>query len=183
MNYQEISSKVANIIKGQFGIYVVVKASCDKKLLKGGAHYMGRIEKVTMINNARLGVSYKGMVETKASKEFTPQPLRGFTWLVYPFFKQADKSGKIYLNINYRQCDARTSFKSVYLLDGRVATDDEVNDFTQYFKGNSSQPKTQIAVGVSAADATSVVTYDIDGVSYVGTSKEDAIKVFSELTK
>ena len=179
-----IQSAIKTLIKGQFGIFLVVKSSCDKKLKKSGSHYLGRIEKVTMLSNAKVGASYKGMVQAKADEKFTPQPLKGMHWVLYPFIKESDKSGKQYLCVNYRKCDARTAFKSYYLLDGKLATKEQIDEFKAYFYAEKKeQPQTQVAVGVSEEEMTSVVNYCIDDIEYFGNSKNDALKIFAELSK
>jgi hypothetical protein len=174
--YQLTKSVVDETRKGQLGICVVALTSCDNKLLASGRHYIGRIQKATIITNARLGVKYENMVSVKGDgSAFVPSKPNGMTWIEYPYFKQADRSGKIYLSINYRECDERTKFKSVYLLDGEVATDEDVERFEAYFKGGSSYSKKQAAAGVvNEHEQTKVVQYDVNDIAYIGTDKKAA---------
>ena len=174
-----INSALSTLKKGQFGIYVVAKTSCDNKLCASGKHYKGRIEKMTIIENVRLGCSYQGMVESKADTDFTPQPMKGFRWVSYPYIKESLKSGSWYLNVCYRPSDKRTVIKSYYLLDGQVATKEQIADFEQYFYATKrAMSSTQIAVGVAQQDETRVLSYIIEGIAYIGTSKNDAYKAY-----
>jgi len=181
--YQLTKSVVDETRKGQLGICVVALTSCDNKLLAGGRHYIGRIHKATIITNARLGVKYENMVSAKGDGSvFTPSKPSGMTWIDFPYFKQADRSGKIYLSINYRECDERTKFKSVYLLDGDIATDEDVRRFKTYFKGGSGYSKKQAAAGVvNECEQTKVVQYDVNDIAYIGTDKKSAEETFEDI--
>ena len=173
---------LSTLIKGQFGIFLVAKTNCDKKLNADGKHYRGRIKKVTLIENPKLGCSYEGMVQSKATTNFTPQPLKGFRWVSFPYIKESLKSGSWYLNVCYRPCDQRTKIKSYYLLDDKLATKEQVKDFEQYFYATKkSMPSTQIAAGVAPQNKTNVLTYIIDGIEYLGESKADAYKAYESL--
>jgi len=184
--YQAAKQVLDDTKKGQFGICVVALTSCDKKLLAGGRHYIGRIHKATIITNARLGARYESMINKKADEgvNYIPQKPNGMTWIDYPYFKRADRSGEIYLSINYRECDERTKFESIYLLDGKVATSAEVERFKVYFKGGSSYSKKQSLAGVTdEREQTKVVQYNVNDIAYVGTNKSDAENIFEEIIK
>ena len=178
----ENSFNVINgLFKGQMGVYIVVRSSQDNKLLAGGRGYMGRIEKVTVVENARIGCAYENKVSAMADEKFVPQARRGFTWLQYPIFEISDKKQETYVTFNYRPCDTRTKFNSCYLLDGRLATDAEVEEFKQYFKKSGSYSKTQAAVGITnEEEQTKVVRYRINDIAYVGTNKGDAYRIYEE---
>lgn len=182
VRYNLIKSIVDGFKRGQLGIFLVSEVSCDNKFLSCGRRYIGRVSKVTMISNARLGVSYEGMVSAKCDGKvkFTPSKPSGMTWIDYPYFKQSDKSGKIYLSLNYRPCDERTKFESYYILDGHVATPAEVEDIEGCMKSSrSGYSAKQGAIGVADECAqTRVVQYYVDDVHYIGRSKAEAVAAY-----
>lgn len=182
VRYNLIKSIVDGFKRGQLGIFLVSEVSCDNKFLSCGRRYVGRVSKVTMISNARLGVSYEGMVSAKCDGKvkFTPSKPSGMTWIDYPYFKQSDKSGKIYLSLNYRPCDERTKFESYYILDGHVATPAEVEDIEGCMKSSrSGYSAKQGAIGVADECAqTRVVQYYVDDVHYIGRSKAEAVAAY-----
>ena len=182
VRYNLIKSVVDDFKKGQLGIFLVSEVSCDNKFLAHGRQYVGRVSKVTMISNARLGASYEGMVSAKCDGKvkFTPSKPSGMTWIDYPYFKQADKSGKIYLTLNYRPCDERTKFESYYLIDGHVASVAEVAAIESCMKSSGSgYSAKQSALGVADECAqTRVVQYYVDDVRYVGNNKSEAMTAY-----
>ena len=182
VRYNLIKSIVDGFKRGQLGIFLVSEVSCDNKFLSCGRRYVGRVSKVTMISNARLGVSYEGMISAKCDGKvkFTPSKPSGMTWIDYPYFKQSDKSGKIYLSLNYRPCDERTKFESYYILDGHVATPAEVEDIEGCMKSSrSGYSAKQGAIGVADECAqTRVVQYYVDDVHYIGRSKAEAVAAY-----
>ena len=182
MAYANSYNIINGLFKGQMGVYIVVRSSQDNKLLAGGRGYIGRIEKVTLVENARIGCSYEGKVNAMTDEKFVPQARRGFTWQNYPIFEISDKKQEMYVTFNYRPCDERTKFKSFYLLDGHLASDAEVAEFKQFFKKSSSYSKTQAAAGITnECEQTKVVRYRINDIDYVGVSKGDAYNVYEGL--
>lgn len=182
MAYANSYNIISGLYKGQMGVYIVVKSSQDNKLLAGGRGYIGRIEKVTLVENARIGCSYEGKVNAMTDEKFVAQPRRGFTWQNYPIFEISNKKQEMYVTFNYRPCDERTKFKSFYLLDGHVASDDEVAEFKQYFTKSSSYSKSQAAVGITnECEQTKVVRYRISDIDYVGVNKREAYNIYESL--
>ena len=182
VRYNLVKSIVDGFKRGQLGIFLVSEVSCDNKFLARGRQYVGRVSKVTIISNARLGASYEGMVSAKCDGKvkFTPSKPSGMTWIDYPYFKQSDKSGKIYLSLNYRPCDERTKFESYYILDGHVATPAEAEDIEGCMKSSrSGYSAKQGALGVADECAqTRVVQYYVDDVHYIGRSKAEAVAAY-----
>ena len=183
MQYSEISQKVHSLKKGQFGVNVVASISCDKKFSSKFCPFIGRVQKVTLGTNIRL-VSYEGKVEAKKNSDipFAPTPLKGMRWIDYPYFKQSLKDDAVYLTIHYRPCDERTAFKSFYLLDGKVATAEQVREIEACMKSSKSFSKKQESVGITDEDCqVKVVQYVVDGVQYLGTDKATATEIWEGL--
>lgn len=182
MQYKDLQDFVASINKGQLGINIVVCMPCDNKLLASGRYLMGRVKKVTIITNARLGVKFESKVEAKGDgTKYNVEAPKGFTWVDFPFFKKSNKTGDIYLNLNYRQSDSQTRFESVYLLDDMLATSEEINEIESHMKKSSSYSKKQAAYGITdEREQTKVVSYKADFIKYIGTDKEDAEQMYVE---
>ena len=182
MDYQSIMNVINSTRKGQFGINVVALISCDKKLASGCKYMEGRIQKLTIGTNIRL-VSFVGKVEGKMDGgNYQVSAPKGFVWVEYPYIKQAIKSGKQYLTINYRECDEKTEFNSVYFLDGKVVDKSVV---APYLKNNSSSySQKQAAAGITdEREQTKVVQYELQGIHYIGTCKADAEDIYNTLQK
>ena len=181
LGFDRVNEVVKSAHKGQLGVYLVAVVSCDSKFLASGRSYLGRVFKVTRVDNARVGCTYQGMVSPKMAdgETFVPTAPKGMFWLDYPFFKQGIKSGKKFLSLCYRPSDERTKFVSEYIIDGHKATDAEVALMEQYMsKSSRNMSRTQAAVGVSVEDETRVVQYDVNDIAYIGFSKDDAIDEF-----
>lgn len=176
---------IENFGKGRLGTYLVATTSCDNKLNAAGkALYAGRLTKVTLAKNVRLGCEYGNLVNIKAgSNDFTPSPLKGFVWVSYPFVKRSIKKGVDYLNINYRACDERTMFVSAYVLDNtKVLTTSEIAaiENTYFTKTGSHFSAKQAAAGVTDEhEQTKVLSYALDSLAYLGRSLEDAERVYA----
>jgi len=182
MDYQSIMNVINSTRKGQFGINVVALISCDNRLLASGKHLAGRVQKLTIGTNIRL-VSFVGKVEGKMDGgSYQVSAPKGFVWVEYPYIKQAIKSGKQYLTINYRECDERTDFESVYFLDGKVVDKSVVEP---YFKSSSNgYSQKQAAAGITdEREQTKVVQYELQGIHYIGTCKADAEDIYNTLQK
>ncbi len=175
---QNVKNVVNGLIAAQRGVCVVAFVGCDSKLDKTHKDMVGRIFKCVVWCDRPL-VSYSGDVNAKSDVAFVPKEKKGYTYTQYPYFAKANKSGIEYLIINYRDCD-KPSFKDeTYFIDGVEVTKDVAKS---YFKEEKFYaPKTQIAVGVTnSKEQTKVVQYQIDNVAYIGTCKEDALRVFQE---
>jgi len=171
-------SDIKNFGKGQFGINLVVLTSCDNKLKACGRCYQGRLYKRTLVTNVRLGCEYSNFVNAKSDdKSFESSSLKGMFWVEYPYIKQAVKSGKQYLSINYRPCDVRTSFESEYILDNKVLTKAEADAIiSACFKAQGSgYSAKQAAAGVTEIEQqTKVVQYCLDDIQYLGCNLAEA---------
>lgn len=180
MQYSELSTKVHDLIKGQFGVNIVAVVSCDKSFSSKFCRFMGRAKKVTLITHARL-VSYEGKVDAKKDDgtTFIPAPPKGMRWIDYPYFKQSLKDGKVYLTLHYRSSDKRTEFRHFYLLDDRLATPQEAAEIEACMKSKGSYSNKQAAVGItSEAEQTKVAQYVVEGIRYFGTDKALAEEIY-----
>lgn len=177
---KRVWNEVAAMRRGQRGMNVVAVLNCDKKLGKAHKDMMGRIVKVCMWNDRPL-VSYSGNVNAKADTKFVAQPRKGFTWLQYPYFEVANKSGIEYLTFSYREGD-KGSYNECYLIDGVLASEDLAKS---YFKEEKKYtPQTQVSVGVTKEeDFSRCVRYETTKIVYIGDNKAKAIELYEECQK
>ena len=182
MQYIDLENFLSAHKKATMGTCIVVNASEDNKLLAGGKHYLGRIRKATVWTNIKLGMSYGGGVNAKLDngEKFIPAPRKGFEWfgVGYPYTERSIKKQEIYLTLNYRNSDVKTECHSFYLLDGKVATEEEIKEFKKYYSGSSSSSKKQSEAGIADADQTRVVRYKVEDILYLGYDSDTAKETF-----
>lgn len=176
-----IDSFVKATRKGQLGVYLVAVVSCDSKFKASGRQWLGRVFKVTLVSNARLGCTFEGKTNAMLGngEHYVSGPLNGMIWLDFPYFKQGIKSGKIVLSLCYRACDARTTFDSYYILDGRLATAAEVALIESDMRSSGGESKKQANMGIENKKQTKVVQYDVNDIIHLSTTKDDAIDAYN----
>ena len=145
---------------------VPLKAS---RVRKDGKHLVGRAVKVTLVTNCTFP-KYASKVFATSGAKVTPQKPNGMTWLLFPYVKQADKSGLSYLNVYYAATDTKIRFESRWMLDGKLATPAQADEIVSYLhpssKGNSD---------------VLTAMYQVDNIRYLGDCRKDAEKIFAEL--
>lgn len=160
---QEIFKSVKDH-KGQLGICVTYLV--DASMNKTNNPYYGRVKKLTTVSNARLGVSYVNCVNGKLERSGqTPdyQAGKSTTDFVNDFI-QVNKDGtKYYLKVGI---NSRTTIDSVYYLDGRIATDQEVADIKNYLK-KSAPSQRQVAAGLDADDVYRHITPNVENILHI----------------
>lgn len=135
---------MSNAKKATFGYRVVTLT--EPAMNKGGCNgvapntMLGRVHKLTTYYNMLLGNNYQNTVNSRRISEgkeanFVAQAQRGTHWFD-AFFNESDKElGKYYLKMGYRRSGSKSSF--VYLVDGRVATEEEVATIEYYLQKKS----------------------------------------------
>ena len=177
MNESVVKSVVANFVGGQRGVCVVADVVIKAKNLINKADE-GRLIKTVCWTDRPL-VSYSGDVNAKADKDFVPLAPKGFKYTLYPYFKQAIKSGIEYLTINFRECD-KGGYDEKYYLDGNEV--DKATAKAMMKEQATYAPQRQIAVGVTnAKEQTKVVQYEIAKIRYVGLDKAKAIETYESV--
>ena len=140
---------MTNAKKATFGYRVVTIT--EPSMNKGGRNgvapnpLLGRVQKLTTYYNLLLGASYENRVNALRELEgkeanFVAQAQRG-THYFDAFFNESDKElGVYYLKMGYRRSGSKSSY--TYLVDGRVATHEEVATI-EYYLQKKSENKSQ----------------------------------------
>ena len=177
-----------NLYSGQCGVNVVVELSCDNSMNKGTKTnrnpYLGRLTKRTLICGCRLGCEYKHYNEKELlrlkneKKPYDTENLKGMWWDEYPFFKKSNNGD--YLSFNYRYCD-KVEWYNRYFLDGAEISQNTYNGIIAKWGKNKStyHPKQALYGLVNEEVQTKVVNYNFNYILHIGTSKEQAKKIFS----
>lgn len=137
MTLNEIQSRVNEMSnRTQFGMHIVQSVSADKDLIKPKHNpYYGRVRKVSIVSNITFA-DYANKVNGQANKvgeheDFVPQQ----AWFhhldkgndLYKIVVEHNTTGENYLVYCFVRGEVKYS-KTIYLLDGRIATSEEVAD-------------------------------------------------------
>lgn len=137
--------KIAFILglkKGLFGNKVVTLT--EPKMNKRNNPFLlngDKIQKITYYNNIGLGISYENATNNKLARmgeeaNFEAEKPKGMTWENYPFILKSEKNpSQKYLRMQFY---ANTSCKSLYLVNGRIATPQQVKTIEEFLPKSSS---------------------------------------------
>lgn len=130
----DITNFVLSLRKGVFGNKVVTITT--PKLLKRGNPLNGQdVRKVTFYTNIGLGISYENTMNNKREKDgeerdFEAQKPSGMSWEAFPFILRSDKDpNQKYLRMQFY---ANTKVQSTYLINGKIATPNELEIIKQF---------------------------------------------------
>lgn len=130
----DITTFVCGLKKGVFGNKVVTIT--EPKLLKRGNPLIGQeVKKVTFYSNIGLGISYQNTMNNKKERngeerDFEAEKPFGMSWEHFPFILKSDKDpSQKYLRMQFY---ANTTAKSVYLINGKLATISELEIIKQF---------------------------------------------------
>ena len=179
MNFQSVENVVnnyaANHAATKWGHNIVCVVSLKRERVRAsGAHLIGHVAKCTMVNHCAFP-RYDKKVAAITGMPIVPKPLNGMHWVNYPYIKQSNKSGFRFLNIYYGLTDVRIEFTNKWLVDGKLATPQEVAEIERHLvpKNNNRD--------VKCAMYQIDVVNDWDGFLYFGESKEKAIEIFEKV--
>lgn len=120
---------------------VKVKVSCPIK----------NIKKLAVYNGIQFGTSYENGVTNALTRngidaEFKAEPMKGKVWYAYPRVEQSIKDANQYY-VRFTRTKA-TKVTSCYIIDGRKATEAEVEVIKSYLYATSTSAK-QTALGLA----------------------------------
>lgn len=125
---------VCGLKKGVFGNKVVTITT--PKLLKRGNPLNGQdVRKITFYSNIGLGISYENTINNKKERngedrDFVSEKPSGMSWEAFPFILKSDKNpSQKYLRMQFY---ANTKVKSVFLINGKLATPNELEIIKQF---------------------------------------------------
>lgn len=124
----EITNFILSLKKGMMGNKVVTLT--EPKLLKRGNPLIGQeVRKITYYTNVGLGISYENTINNKRERngeerDFVSEKPFGMSWEHFPFILKSDKNpSQKYLRLQFY---ANTKVKSIYLINGKLATPNEL---------------------------------------------------------
>jgi hypothetical protein len=125
---------VLSLKKGVFGNKVITMT--EPKLLKRGNPLIGQdIKKITFYSNIGLGISYENTINNRKERngeerDFEAEKPFGMSWEHFPFILKSDKNpSQKYLRLQFY---ANTKVKSVFLINGKLATPNELEVIKQF---------------------------------------------------
>ena len=134
---------VLSLKKGLFGnkVVTITEPRMNKRnnpfILNGDS-----VQKITYYTNVGLGISYENATNNKLTKmgedaNFEAEKPKGMTWEHYPFILRSDKNpNQKYLRLQYY---ANTKVKSLYMVNGKLATPQQVETIKAFLpKSNNS---------------------------------------------
>ena len=130
----DITTFVLGLKKGMMGNKVVTLT--EPKLLKRGNPLIGQeVRKITYYTNVGLGISYENTINNKKERngeerDFVSEKPFGMSWEHFPFILKSDKNPtQKYLRMQFYK---NTTAKSVYLINGKLATLSELEIIKQF---------------------------------------------------
>lgn len=154
-----------SVSRGTFGVSVI--AITEPKMNKRGNPYFGRVHKATYMSNVALGYDYENVVNARLERkgldsDFVAEKPKGKNWDMYPFILQSDKDN----SVKYLRCTMRpnTATKVVYILDGKVVTDEDVLLAIKSWVTKSSYSVKQTESGLDEKEQVIVRDFKLEGI-------------------
>ena len=132
MNFASVESFVENVKSGTLNITMLAvttpKMSRTRRADKRVNPFFGRVEKVTLITDARIGYRYENNVNLELKRkgiddEIIPEKPNGKHWIGFPKLLAADKDENIhYVRLTTKK-DINMKIVSHIFLDGKLCTD------------------------------------------------------------
>lgn len=164
-NFNSVSEFTKNVSRGTFGIGLITLTV--PKMRKTNNPYFNRVHKATYMQNVALGYDYENVVNNRLEKngvdgDFKAEKPKGKSWFEYPYILEADKDN----SVKYLRCTMRknTKSKSVFILDGKIVTDEKVLTEIKAFIPAPSASKKQEENGLNDDEQVIVRDYKLDGV-------------------
>jgi len=132
---------ILSLKKGLFGNKVVTITT--PKMNKRNNPFIlngDNVQKITYYNNIGLGISYENTMNNRKERNgeernFEAEKPFGMSWEAFPFILKSDKDpSQKYLRMQFY---ANTTCKSVYLINGHLATPSEVETIKKFIPKKS----------------------------------------------
>lgn len=161
-NQKQVEIVSQELKAGQFG-YTIITAT-EPRMNKTGNPFIDRVKKVSVYKNAMLGCSYENVVNARRENEgksadFDAQAPKGKTIFNKFFYQSIKELSTFYLKIIFYK--SQTRVESSYLVDGRPATDQEIQEIKTFMPKPSSSAQYQ---GLEAEDEVKIVAPKWDNV-------------------
>lgn len=160
MIQSNLSAVVKSIVRNSFGVCAITET--DPTMRKTNNPYVGRVKKVTYYTNIAVGRVYENGVNNRLEKEglapdFETEKQKGRTWVDFPYFEVSDKDpNQHYLRLTLNK---NTTTRVIYMVDGREATNVEVDEIKTFLSNSNKSSAKQSAMGL--ADEDQVKTFAV----------------------
>ena len=133
---------ILSLKKGLFGnkVVTITTPKMNKRnnpfLLSGD-----NVQKITYYNNIGLGLSYENSTNNKLERmgeeaNFEAEKPKGMVWDSYPFILRSEKNPEQkYLRMQFYK---NTTCKSLYLVNGKIATPQQIKTIESFLPKSSS---------------------------------------------
>ena len=169
------NSRVINFVSNlKKGCGTRIETETVPKMNKGGNPFFGRVTKKTVYTGVQLGTSYQNGVESAQTRSgetagYQSEKPNGKHY-INEFILQSDKDNEVYyLQFQYTQgqLNANTvKITSTYFVDGKAATEAELNDL-KAFLGTHSPSKKQMEAGVDLDEIRFYLAPKIENVTKI----------------
>ena len=161
---EAISQVLNELTKGTFGVTLITLTAPGMN--KKHNPYYGRVYKATYLANVAIGYGYENTINSRLEKEgkepeFESGHLKGYRWSkgMYGLLLESKTNPEQkYLRITMRK---NTTKKVVYILDGKIATTEEVADIMPYLKDTTPNTSNQ---GLSKGNEVIIKNYKVEAI-------------------
>lgn len=175
----DIFEFVDSIHKGTFGM--VFETSTEPSMRKTNNPFWGRVRKLSHTVNCALGYDYETYVNARLERadlpaEFHASPLPWGQWVEGYEGILISHKGKLYLRMTILP---NTSAKPTYTLDGRVVTDEEMEQIRPFLNGSSYSDKQASCGLVEQSAQVSVRAYAVEHILSISQGAKVYTKPFA----
>lgn len=154
-NQKQVEIVSQELKSGQFG-YTIITAT-EPKMNKTNNVYYGRVKKISIYKNSQLGCRYENVVNARRESEgkaadFEAQAPKGKTIFNKFFYQSVKEPETFYLKIIFYK--SQTKIESSFLVDGRPATNGEIEQIRAFMPKPSSSAARQ---GLEAEDEVKII--------------------------
>ena len=149
---------ISQMNKGVFGVQVVTFT--EPRMRKTNNPYIGRVRKVANYTHIALGTDYKRTIESRMDRlgiegGYDVEKAKGMH-RYNDFFMQSDKDeNQFYLNIIFDRSE-KSHVEKYYMVDGRLATEEETAEIESFCEKRSSCGK-QNDAGLSGREEVKII--------------------------
>ena len=156
---------ISQFPKAVFGVRVVTNT--EPKMRKTNNPYIGRVRKLTEYSNAMLGVDYQNAVNNRLERagfeaDYKAEAPKGKKHYNSFFYQSLKDESVFYLKIGFYK---NKGIKRSWLVDGREATEQEINEFSAFLQESSNEGvKKQEEAGLSVEEQYTIVAPKLENV-------------------
>ena len=157
-NFKSVAEFANECGNGQFGVTMI--AVTEPKMRKTNNALFGRVHKATYLSNVALGYDYENSVNNRCGGGFVAEKPNGKHFIGKCILAADKNENQHYLRTTMRK---NTISKSIYLVDGRIASDAEVEQIKSFLPP-TYESKKQAEVGLEGAEQVIVRDYKLEGI-------------------